>query len=544
MAAVAVAVAVVAAAAAGRRAPDYGDLVKLYRDEYGVPYPSEAVMVPDPETGLDVPGGLCWQPLAFNVSDEVDALCPSSCLENFPFPAADVDVVMVDQYSCAIMDGCAGCTEEVDFGRMNSARSPDSVFASQLDDVVVNLATADCLSLDPAGRLVTSRVDANGVVTSGAIDSPLQSMAIYKQLMRYGYLGDAASPIPLPASILETAARALGAASDKSGEVNVDMVAYLNQIMGLSDPATPTVLDKVCETYREEVMGNMEEVEKCFLNYKKNPEQGTNYKYRRNINFNALPFPAYLPQRNPTSRFEYLYETSELPTFGVAMGRVMTAVFCVDGSGTYILPRDSRGLCSGELEQFFERNISGFAQAADDTRAVINFMHNWAVPGIYATPLACEAANNGIIYDLSISPESGLQVPVQMVSTTEGREFIVTIANAGPDTANGSVLVTAQTADNDSAAVVEIEDPEDPLDGPYWQNGAERFVLPIVDLEAGGSASWTVFFSIREPMATTITWTATVVAGEGETDVNLVNNTVSKTTTVMLTAGGGGDGEL
>ncbi len=322
------------------------------------------------------------------------------------------------------------------------------------------------------------------------------------------------------------------------------MVAYLNQIMGLSDLATPTVLDKVCETYREEVMGNIEEVEKCFLNYKKNPEQGANYKYHRNINFNALPSPAYIPPGTPTNRFEYLFERNEIPIFGVAIGRVMTAVFCVDESGNSVLPTTTRGLCPGNLQQFFGNNISGFAQAADDTRAVINFIHNWALPDIYATPLECEAADNGIIYDLSISPESGLQVPVQMVSTTEGREFIVTIANAGPDTANGTVLVTAKTGDNDSTAVVEVEDPEDPLDGPYWQNGAERFVFPIVDLEAGRSVSWTVFFSIREPMATTITWTAAVVAGEGETDVNLANNTVSETTTVILTAGGGGDGEL
>ncbi len=27
---------------------------------------------------------------------------------------------------------------------MNNARAPDSVYASQLDDVIVNLATADC----------------------------------------------------------------------------------------------------------------------------------------------------------------------------------------------------------------------------------------------------------------------------------------------------------------------------------------------------------------------------------------------------------------
>jgi len=37
-------------------------------------------------------------------------------------------------------------------------RSPVSVVQQQLDNVIVNLATADCVTLDPAGRLVTSTV--------------------------------------------------------------------------------------------------------------------------------------------------------------------------------------------------------------------------------------------------------------------------------------------------------------------------------------------------------------------------------------------------
>ena len=48
----------------GGGAPDYGDLIVIYRDEYGVPIPSPAVQVPDPETGVLVDGGLCWQPVA------------------------------------------------------------------------------------------------------------------------------------------------------------------------------------------------------------------------------------------------------------------------------------------------------------------------------------------------------------------------------------------------------------------------------------------------------------------------------------------------
>ena len=80
----------------------------------------------------------------------------------------------------------------------------------------------------------------NGEPLSGAIDSPLQNMAIYRQLMLTGTIG---VPSAGWCDVLDTAARGVGAGSDKSGEVNVDLVAYLNQIMGLTDPATATILD-------------------------------------------------------------------------------------------------------------------------------------------------------------------------------------------------------------------------------------------------------------------------------------------------------------
>ncbi len=70
------------------------------------------------------------------------------------------------------------------------------MFEAQLEDVVVKLATADEIGLDAAGRLVAcvdGGVDDEGTElpdTSSAVDSPIQNLAIYKQLMTYGYLGD------------------------------------------------------------------------------------------------------------------------------------------------------------------------------------------------------------------------------------------------------------------------------------------------------------------------------------------------------------------
>ena len=57
-------------------------------------------------------------------------------------------------------DGYETCTQEVDFGRTSVVRSPVSVIEQSLGEVVTKLATAQCTTLDPAGRLVkTSDVD-------------------------------------------------------------------------------------------------------------------------------------------------------------------------------------------------------------------------------------------------------------------------------------------------------------------------------------------------------------------------------------------------
>jgi len=470
--------------------PDFGDLIILLRNDSGVPIPSASTQVPDPETGILVDGGLCWQPIAFSVDDEL--ACPTSCQVTTTTPAT----VSVDQFNCAVTTGCSGCTQEVDFGRINEARSPETVFESQLEDVVVNLATADCRTLDPAGRLVASRVDSDLGVLVSTIDSPLQNLAIYRQLMLTGTIGTA---LPEGAGTLDTAARGLGAASDKTGEVNVDLVAYLNQIMGLSDPLTSTILPKLCETYREEVQGTIQLVQKCYLDYGQVPPDLLAYNYDRTANFLGLPSPAYIPADNPMDGwFEYLVLLSqEPPTFGIEQGPILDAVFgtaSVTGS-----------------------NIGGFALASDDTRSVISFMHENQVPVDFETPVPCIPDSTVIAYDVLISEESGLQVPRVMVDGLEGREFIVTVANASgsADPASGTVTVTAIAA---SGGIIE---------GSPW-------TFEFTDLAVGASQSFTQFFSIDLGERTRINWEAVAAA---EFDVNLSNNTVTETTRVWVIRG-------
>ena len=139
-------------------------------------------------------------------------------------------------------------------------------------------------------------------------------------------------------------------------------------------------------------------------------------------------------------------------------------------------------------------------------------MHSWPLPETYATPLSC-TVSGATHYDLSISSVSGLQVPVRMVAGTEGREFTITVANAGPDAATGIATVTATDATGAPIATF-------PRSYPFTILG-------------GASQSWTEGFTVN--FATTITWTAIATA---EFDVNPGNNTVTATTRVI----GGGAG--
>ncbi len=503
----------------GEEVPDYGDLIILLRDANGVPIPSAyPVPVPDPETGDTVDGGRCWQPIAAT-NFSYEGWVPPDDRVVVPIESTAADggwLIPVDQYTCGVEAFFATHTQEVDFGRINEARSPDEVFESQLEDVVIKLATADSTSLDPAGRMVASScsLDPEEPTLTSTVDSPLQSLAVYRQLMLTGTIG-----VPLPhvddpqlADVLIAAARGLGTASDKGGAVNADMVAYLNQAMGLDEE--PTILDpKLTQTFREEVQGEILTVEKQFLDFRAfGYDRGTNFSGPDGVT-GGLPLPAYIPKDAPVpGTFEYLDEVVDPPTvpptFTIVQGPIMAAVFANDPG-------------------FPDGNIGGFAQAADDTRAVIDYMHSWPIPDAdtFATPVPCYPQPELTTYDVLISDVSGLQVPKQMVDGSEGREFVVTVANAGPDLATGTVRVTA-TAYTGTTDEVHI-------DGSPW-------TFAFTNLAAGASQSATQFFTVDLGERTTIDWTAVV---EAEFDVNPGNNTATATTSVKVTGTGGGGGQ-
>lgn len=119
---------------------------------------------------------------------------------------------------------------EVELGRLNVSRAPAHVFARALEEALseYDAAMAAFYSQDADAAAAQLAADYQNVLR---IDSPLQNLSLYKELLSSG-----ASPLPgvTPASLLDMAAIFLGTASDKAIPVSNDTVTAVNTILGLA----------------------------------------------------------------------------------------------------------------------------------------------------------------------------------------------------------------------------------------------------------------------------------------------------------------------
>lgn len=356
----------------GRGSGDlYSDLVFVYRTEEGLPiYIGVPAGVEDVEevdvratmtrlqgdfAAADLPGGYvaCEQPIAeAGVPDQAGMiaayiLSTAPNLSNPLFnPADGRDVTPVPLggtgvageecdvlYDPDLAYDFREYTDEVSFGRMNVGRSPERVLRQQLTEVANLLKGPDVvIGWDHAGR-----ISVNGV----AIDSPLQSLAIHETLMEHGQIigapalpnlpwNDLAPPLPDPPmddlDWLDYAAAAIGGAADKgdyrvAGGINLDLIVYNNRILHIPN-----------ETLWADTLegdGTEGALNELYIDY-------SGYTYKR------------------SDKYPGCFEGFGL---GPDQGFLMDAVFAG--------------------QEFEASNIFGFATAADDSRRVISFGHDY-----------------------------------------------------------------------------------------------------------------------------------------------------------------------
>jgi hypothetical protein len=195
---------------------DYGDLYVLKRLENGVP-----------EMGVTSLG--IWYPKV--VAFDVDGM-----------------PVMQNGYYVTLSVNDEGDINDenydpmpVDFGRMSLVRSPESVLSAGLDEAIVSLLAGDYITTDFCGRLVAVHGDLDWLPNvdeedDKTIDSPRENLAIYRELMRHGFtnrlqfMTEAQNGFT-DDDLLDIAASALAAGSDKTGQVILDEVINVNQFL-------------------------------------------------------------------------------------------------------------------------------------------------------------------------------------------------------------------------------------------------------------------------------------------------------------------------
>jgi hypothetical protein len=172
------------------RGGDYGDLYRLLRDEYGVP---EMFQI-----GLEYyvqPVGADGLPLELDAEGEL--VDPTQAIE-------------------------------VDFGRLNIVRSPQSVLDQAMGEALKVIEAGEAFSLDFCGRLtIWNTVD--GVLSATkTIDSPRENMALYQELMNHGFSNKLDALVGSGIDPYMLAAACFAGGSDKTGTVDIDEVVYIN----------------------------------------------------------------------------------------------------------------------------------------------------------------------------------------------------------------------------------------------------------------------------------------------------------------------------
>jgi len=192
------------------RGGDYGDLYVLLRDLNGVPVMLELDVVD--EEGVPT-GETFWvvQPIG-----------------------ADSSTLELDAEG-ELTEASVLLAQPVDFGRLNIVRSPQSVLDQALDEALKVINAGEKFSLDFCGRLSIWNTDLvvdsetyGTLIVTKTIDSPRENMALYQEIMNYGFNDNLTALIGTGIDPLMLAASCFAAGSDKTGTVTIDEVVYIN----------------------------------------------------------------------------------------------------------------------------------------------------------------------------------------------------------------------------------------------------------------------------------------------------------------------------
>ncbi len=309
---------------------DYGDLYVLKRLESGVP-----------EMGVTDDNVWYAKAVAFDTNDE-------PIMDGNDYATMDVNeegevtttAVNADGETIEVEGGAH--PKEVEFGRMNLVRSPQAVLDAGLSEAISGFEGATLITTDFCGRLVAVHGAIDWEVEYAetddkTIDSPRENMAIYQELMRNGFGGDLEflGDYFDDEEVLVLAASALAAGSDKTGQITLDEVVYINGFMA----AYPVDCIKLYTIWND-VDKYSYYYELCFYNFK-----------------------------------DFSYSAQE------AYKHKWVKIFTLDGMGGYTEEVKSLYEAVGfnKVETYgagvLGEDLAGFTQACDDAVQILEYVH-------------------------------------------------------------------------------------------------------------------------------------------------------------------------
>lgn len=328
--------------------------------------------------------------------------------------------------------------QEVELERANVARAPAKVQEKALDEALGKIAAADEIKTDPAGRIMYSN---DGGATFATIDAPLENLALYQYLMTNADGSPGAWPDvtagwdPVFQSLLGDnltdpdwdPSALLGAAWSKEGKITLDAMLYENTTLGIN-----------------KVSGGGETLTITYFDF--SDPAGELYDYDREATY-ADTWLRWIEIEDGVPVFRY--------------GTVYDAVFDeTPWQDTYLKLDPGADPADPADDEFVlvaatDSGVNDFAAAADDSRAVIEFIHNTQAVEVDASEVPAEVlaaaatpASSAALAAPAAAGEDGCEggehEEPTVVTGTNGRDTLDT--GGGPQTIyarNGADVVHA-----------------------------------------------------------------------------------------------------
>jgi hypothetical protein len=402
----------------GEEIPDigelYGDLYVILRDEDGIPMLDAYGCIQPISGDLDGDGVLDAAISASVLIDTYDGIQEITAFEGEPFTLATYIDAAGDEVECELTEEMAVWAQAVDFGRLNLGRAPDEVINHAFDEAIKNMNLATAIGIDPVGRLELTFGDG----TVKTIDSPAENLALYIKMMKDGHWitedttvtsrgnrppekgppeGDGPADEPRPvlgcadpdceqtteaitylnalgydlgdvnrtnANLtrheLQFAASLLAAAADKTGNITLDKVVYINSVYDINQAGS----------LPGEIEGKTYFDYSAFTDYSRNLYNSRSSGACVDGSIWVLQ-PDMVNGEEVPNHFEA--QCMEILGYDPADENPVNAVRFVNMIEVYT---------TVPLEYDFVDNVRGFAQASDDALQVLEYIHNYKVPEV------------------------------------------------------------------------------------------------------------------------------------------------------------------